>query len=107
MKPAVFLDRDGTLIEERGYLDRLELIEPFPWTPDALRRLRSAGYALVLVTNVQTGASRSLTTDGAGNFTAPSLVPGLYSLTVEAKGFTKQIRSGGRLPVSETIHGPH
>ena len=63
--------------------------------------------ALVLVTNVQTGASRSLTTDGAGNFTAPSLVPGLYSLTVEAKGFTKQIRSGGRLPVSETIHGPH
>jgi D-glycero-D-manno-heptose 1,7-bisphosphate phosphatase len=59
VKPAVFLDRDGTLIEERGYLDRLELIEPFPWTPDALRRLRSAGYALVLVTN-QAGVARGL-----------------------------------------------
>jgi D-glycero-D-manno-heptose 1,7-bisphosphate phosphatase len=57
MKRAVFLDRDGTLIEERGYLDRLELIEPFPWTPEALRRLQAAGYALVLVTN-QAGVAR-------------------------------------------------
>src|SRR5262245_61896553 len=57
VKPAIFLDRDGTLIEERGYLDRLELIEPFPWTSGALRRLRDAGYALVLVTN-QAGVAR-------------------------------------------------
>jgi D-glycero-D-manno-heptose 1,7-bisphosphate phosphatase len=51
MKPAVFLDRDGTLIEERGYLDRLELLSLFPWTADALRLLARAGYALVVVTN--------------------------------------------------------
>ena len=51
MKPAVFLDRDGTLIEERGYLDRLELLELFPWTTDALRLLKRAGYTLVVVTN--------------------------------------------------------
>ena len=57
MKPAVFLDRDGTLIEERGYLDRLDLIEPFSWTSGALQRLRDAGYALVLVTN-QAGVAR-------------------------------------------------
>lgn len=57
MKPAVFLDRDGTLIEERGYLSQLDLIAPFPWTPLALRRLRDAGYALVLVTN-QAGIAR-------------------------------------------------
>ncbi len=57
MRPAVFLDRDGTLIEERGYLDRLDLIAPFPYTPGALRRLREAGYALVLVTN-QAGVAR-------------------------------------------------
>ena len=43
VKPAVFLDRDGTLIEERGYLDRLDLIAPFPWASGALRRLRDAG----------------------------------------------------------------
>src|SRR5690242_13240308 len=50
-RPAVFLDRDGTLIEERGYLDRLDLLELFPWTADALRLLNRAGYATVVVTN--------------------------------------------------------
>jgi D-glycero-D-manno-heptose 1,7-bisphosphate phosphatase len=51
MRPAVFLDRDGTLIEERGYLDRLDLLTVFPWTADALRLLGRAGYAIVVVTN--------------------------------------------------------
>jgi D-glycero-D-manno-heptose 1,7-bisphosphate phosphatase len=51
MNPAVFLDRDGTLIEERGYLDRMELLSVFPWTADALRLLQRAGYTLVVVTN--------------------------------------------------------
>jgi D-glycero-D-manno-heptose 1,7-bisphosphate phosphatase len=51
MRPAVFLDRDGTLIEERGYLDRLDLLTLFPWTPDALRLLNRAGYATVVITN--------------------------------------------------------
>jgi D-glycero-D-manno-heptose 1,7-bisphosphate phosphatase len=50
-RPAVFLDRDGTLIEERGYLDRLELLSIFPWTADALRLLKRAGYVTVVVTN--------------------------------------------------------
>jgi D-glycero-D-manno-heptose 1,7-bisphosphate phosphatase len=50
-RPAVFLDRDGTLIEERGYLDRLGLLSVFPWTADALRLLRRAGFATVVVTN--------------------------------------------------------
>src|SRR5687767_11113232 len=48
---AVFLDRDGTLIEERGYLDRLELLSIFPWTADALRLLKRAGFATVVITN--------------------------------------------------------
>ena len=51
MTPAVFLDRDGTLIEERGYLDRMDLLSVFPWTADALRLLKRAGYTLVVVTN--------------------------------------------------------
>lgn len=50
-QPAVFLDRDGTLIEERGFLDRMELMSLFPWTADALRLLKRAGYMLVVVTN--------------------------------------------------------
>lgn len=48
---AVFLDRDGTLIEERGYLDRLDLLHVFPWTADALRLLRRAGFATIVITN--------------------------------------------------------
>jgi D-glycero-D-manno-heptose 1,7-bisphosphate phosphatase len=51
MRPAVFLDRDGTVIEERGYLDRLDLLELFPWTIDAIRLLNRAGFAAVVVTN--------------------------------------------------------
>ena len=51
MKPAVFLDRDGTLIEERGFLARVELLSVFPWTADALRLLKRAGYSLVVITN--------------------------------------------------------
>jgi D-glycero-D-manno-heptose 1,7-bisphosphate phosphatase len=51
MRPAVFLDRDGTVIEERGYLDRLDLLELFPWTVDAIRLLNRAGFAAVVVTN--------------------------------------------------------
>ena len=49
--PAVFLDRDGTLNDDVGYLHRLDDLELFPWTADALRLLKRAGYALVVVTN--------------------------------------------------------
>jgi D-glycero-D-manno-heptose 1,7-bisphosphate phosphatase len=51
MRRAVFLDRDGTLIEECGYLDRLDLLTLFPWTPDAIRLLNRAGFATVVITN--------------------------------------------------------
>lgn len=57
MRPAVFLDRDGTLNEDVGYLDRLERLRLFPWSLDAVRLLRRAGYAVVVVTN-QGGVAR-------------------------------------------------
>lgn len=59
MKPAVFLDRDGTLIDDPDYLDHLDQIAIYPWTADALRLLRRAGFALVVVTN-QSGVGRGL-----------------------------------------------
>lgn len=55
--PAVFLDRDGTLIEERHYLSRPEQVALFPGAAAALRRLRDAGFKLFLVTN-QSGVGR-------------------------------------------------
>jgi D-glycero-D-manno-heptose 1,7-bisphosphate phosphatase len=50
-RAAVFLDRDGTLIEEVGYLDRLDQLALFPWTIDALRLLNRASLVTVVVTN--------------------------------------------------------
>lgn len=57
--PAVFLDRDGTLIEEAGYLDTLDRMHLYPWTVDALRLLARAGYRRVVVTN-QSGIALGL-----------------------------------------------
>ncbi len=51
LAPAVFLDRDGTLIEEAGYLDSVDRMHLFPWTVDALRLLERGGYRRVIVTN--------------------------------------------------------
>jgi D-glycero-D-manno-heptose 1,7-bisphosphate phosphatase len=62
MKPAVFLDRDGTLIEDVGYLDALNRIDVFPWTVDAIRALNRAGLPVVVVTN-QAGVARGFFTD--------------------------------------------
>jgi len=59
MKRAVFLDRDGTLIEESGYLDRLERLIFFPFTVDAVRVLNRAGFAVVVVSN-QAGIARGI-----------------------------------------------
>lgn len=62
IRPAIFLDRDGTLIEEREYLSRPEQVAIFPGATTALRRLRDAGFALVLVTN-QSGIGRGYFTE--------------------------------------------
>ena len=59
MRRAVFLDRDGTLIEESGYLDRLERLVFFPFSVDAVRVLNRAGFAVVIVTN-QAGIARGI-----------------------------------------------
>lgn len=59
MKRAVFLDRDGTMVEEAGYLDRLERMVFFPYTVDAVRLLNRAGFAVIVATN-QSGIARGL-----------------------------------------------
>lgn len=62
-RPAVFLDRDGTLNVDVGYLHAIEQLDLFPWTADALRLLRRAGFALVVVTN-QSGIAQGLIAEG-------------------------------------------
>jgi D-glycero-D-manno-heptose 1,7-bisphosphate phosphatase len=57
MNKAVFLDRDGTVNEEVGYLDDLSKLRLIPGTGSAIRRLNKAGFTVVLVTN-QSGVAR-------------------------------------------------
>jgi D-glycero-D-manno-heptose 1,7-bisphosphate phosphatase len=55
--PAVFLDRDGTINEEMGYINHLSRFRLLPQVVPAIRRLNEAGLKVVLVTN-QSGAAR-------------------------------------------------
>ena len=54
---AIFLDRDGTLIEEKNYLSRPEDVVVFSGAGLALKRLRAAGFKLFIVSN-QSGVGR-------------------------------------------------
>ncbi len=55
--PAVFLDRDGTINEEMGYINHLSRFKVFPQAAPALRRLREAGLKAVVISN-QSGVAR-------------------------------------------------
>jgi D-glycero-D-manno-heptose 1,7-bisphosphate phosphatase len=50
-RPAVFLDRDGTMVHDAGYLGRLDDLRWYPWTIDAIRLLNRAGFLVFVVTN--------------------------------------------------------
>jgi len=54
---AVFLDRDGTINEEKDYLHRIEDFVFIPGAPEAIRRLRGAGFLVIVITN-QSGVGR-------------------------------------------------
>jgi hypothetical protein len=55
--------------------------------------------AQVVTTNISTGVSRNVTTDSAGFFTAPNLLPGTYEVRITATGFSTQVRTGITLTV--------
>jgi D-glycero-D-manno-heptose 1,7-bisphosphate phosphatase len=57
--PAVFLDRDGTICEEVGYVNHVDRIQLFPWAAEAIRKLNQAGLPVIVVTN-QSGVGQGL-----------------------------------------------
>ena len=57
LSPAVFLDRDGTLIRNVDYINDPRDVEVFPDVPESLRRLKAAGFRIVMITN-QSGFAR-------------------------------------------------
>ncbi len=61
LSAAVFVDRDGTIIEDRDYCSDPKAVKIFPGAPEALRRLKSNGFKLIIITN-QSGIGRGLFT---------------------------------------------
>jgi len=55
--PAVFLDRDGTINEEVGYLNDLSRLKLLPGVGEALKLLKDNGFKLIVITN-QSGPAR-------------------------------------------------
>ena len=56
-RPAVFIDRDGTIAEEMGYLNHASRFRIYPFAAEAIRRLNDAKLPVVVVTN-QSGVGR-------------------------------------------------
>lgn len=57
LRPALFIDRDGTLTEEVGYVNHPKRLRLLPRSAQAIRRLNESGIAAVVVTN-QAGVAR-------------------------------------------------
>src|SRR6185369_10537644 len=59
--------------------------------------------AKVVITETNTGVSRTANTNESGNYSFPNLPPGVYSVSAEQTGFKKATRGGVDLPVNTTI----
>ena len=61
LSPAVFIDRDGTIMEDSDYCSHPKDVRIFPGVLEVLRRLKSRGFKLIVITN-QSGIGRGLFT---------------------------------------------
>lgn len=62
LRPAAFLDRDGSIIVDTGFVRDPESVRLIPGAAAAIRKLNQAGWAVVVVTN-QSGVARGLLTE--------------------------------------------
>jgi len=59
LRPAAFLDRDGTIGEELGYVNHIDRFQIFPYAAEAIRQLNQADIPVIVVTN-QSGIARNI-----------------------------------------------
>jgi len=59
LRRAVFLDRDGTIGEEMGYVNHIDRFQVFPYAAESIRQLNQAGIPVIVVTN-QSGIARNI-----------------------------------------------
>jgi D-glycero-D-manno-heptose 1,7-bisphosphate phosphatase len=62
LRPAIFLDRDGTVTDEVGYINHISRAKIYPYAPEAVRMLKSTGLPVIIVTN-QSGVGRGYFTE--------------------------------------------
>ena len=56
-RPAIFIDRDGTISDEIGYVNHAARFRVYPWSVDAIRLINRSGRLAVMITN-QAGVAR-------------------------------------------------
>lgn len=61
-KPAVFLDRDGVLVEEKGYISSISEMSVFPYSGECIAKIKQMGYYAIVITN-QGGVAKGLFTE--------------------------------------------
>ena len=112
---AVFLDRDGTINEEVGYLDRMEKLRLIPGAAEAIRLINESGMKAVVVTN-QSGVARGFFDEAfvdEGPCTPPGDAPDgggldrrLLFLSPPPDGGAGAISSDLRLPEARAGNAP-
>jgi D-glycero-D-manno-heptose 1,7-bisphosphate phosphatase len=84
--PAVFLDRDGTLMREVNYCADPKQVEIFLGVPEALQRLKEAGYKLIVISN-QAGIGRGYFTEAEYRLVEAELARAILPATFDAVYF--------------------
>ena len=86
LTPAVFLDRDGTLMEEVHYCASPAQVKVYPGAGDALRKLRQAGFRTILITN-QAGIGRGYFSEAQYHAVASEFLRQLGDGAIDASYF--------------------
>lgn len=96
LRPAVFLDRDGTIIVDRHYLADPEGVELLPGAGEAVARLNAAGFVAVLATN-QSGIARGYFSEAQYDAVHARLVRELarHGARLDAEYHSPELQDGG------------